>query len=212
MNTEVTVHPKLQHYGLATAHLDAMIEWYQKVLGMTVNRRVTPPAGDQGGPPFSAFAFVSNDELDHRIVFFEMPGVVVDPDKRRHPGLQHVAFEYSTLDDLLGTYVRLKGLGVLPRWAADHGLGTSFYYEDPDGNVVEINVNNYGNAWTATEHLRTGPHILAPVDPEKMLAARQAGASPWELHEQAVAGEFAPAKSFDARTRFGAGPQPKKVA
>jgi hypothetical protein len=30
----------------------------------------------------------------------------------------------------------------------DSGLGTSFYYEDPDQNVVELNVNNYGNKWT----------------------------------------------------------------
>ena len=206
MNSEITVHPKLQHYGLATANLEAMIDWYQKVLGMTVNRRVTPPAGTQGGPPFSAFAFISNDELDHRIVFFEMPGAVVDPDKRRHTGLQHVAFEYASLDDLLGTYVRLKGLGILSLWAADHGLGTSFYYEDPDRNVVEINVNNYGNSWTATEHLRSGPHILAAIDPEKMLAARKTGGSPWELHERALAGEFAPAKQFDGHTRFGAAP------
>ena len=57
---------------------------------------------------------VSNDEVNHRIVFFEMPGLVVDPDKPRHARLQHVAFEYETLDDLLGTYARLKGLGILP--------------------------------------------------------------------------------------------------
>ena len=37
------------------------------------------------------------------------------------------------------------------------------------------------------------------VDPDKMLAARQAGASPWELHERAFAGEFAPAKPYDPR-------------
>jgi len=44
MNTETTVHPKLQHYGLATANLDAMTEWYGKVLGMTVNHRSRIPA------------------------------------------------------------------------------------------------------------------------------------------------------------------------
>ena len=30
MNSEITVHPKLQHYGLTTASLDAMIDWYRK--------------------------------------------------------------------------------------------------------------------------------------------------------------------------------------
>ncbi len=44
MNTETTVHPKLQHYGLVTANLDAMTEWYGKVLGMTVNHRSKIPA------------------------------------------------------------------------------------------------------------------------------------------------------------------------
>ena len=29
MNTEIIAHPKLQHYGLTTANLDAMIDWYR---------------------------------------------------------------------------------------------------------------------------------------------------------------------------------------
>jgi catechol-2,3-dioxygenase len=106
------------------------------------------------------------------------------------------------LDDLLGTYARLKHLGILPVWVADHDLGTAFYYEDPDQNSVELNVNNYGNEWTATEHLKTRPPRLEHVDPDKMLEARKEGASPWELHERAIAGEFAPTKPFDPRTRF----------
>ncbi len=45
MNTEIAVHPKLQHYGLATANLDAMLDWYRKVLGMTINHRSAVPGG-----------------------------------------------------------------------------------------------------------------------------------------------------------------------
>ncbi len=206
MNTEVRVHPKLQHYGLATANLDAMVDWYHKVLGTTVNHRSKVPAIARithQGPPFSGFAFISNDELDHRIVLFEIPRAVPDPDKRRHTGLQHVAFECATLDDLLGTYVRLKGLGISPLWAADHGVGMSIYYEDPEQNVVEINFNNYGSPWTATEYLRTAnPGMPAQIDPNKLIDARKMGASPWELHERAMAGEFAPAEPFDPRRHF----------
>ena len=107
-------------------------------------------------------------------MFFEIPKAVVDPDKRQHTGLQHVAFECTTLDDLLGTYVRLKGLGITPLWAADHGVGTSFYWEDPDRNVVEIYVNNFGSPWTATEFLKSGhAGIPAQIDPEKLVAARK---------------------------------------
>jgi catechol-2,3-dioxygenase len=202
MNTEIAVHPRLQHYGLITAKLDAMIEWYRRVLGMTVNHRSVMPTEPQNGPPFSSMAFVSNDEVNHRIVFFEMPGLADDPDQQHRPGLQHVAFECDTLDDLLGTYVRLKGLGIVPVWAADHGLGTAFYYEDPDRNMVELNVNHYENDWTATEHIKTEPPRTALVDPEKVLAARKSGGSPWELHERASAGEFVPTKWGNPRGRF----------
>ncbi len=205
MNTEITVHPKLQHYGLSTANLDAMLDWYRKVLGMTVNHRSAVPAEAQGRAPFSAFAFVSNDEVHHRLVLFEVPGVEIDPDRRRHTGLQHIAFEYATLDDLLGSYVRLKGLGILPVWAADHGVGTSIYYADPDRNQVELNIDNYDDEWTGTEFMRTSPFMAArpaQFDPDKMVAARKAGASPWEVHERALAGEFAPAEPFNPRAQF----------
>lgn len=204
MNTEITVHPKLQHFGLTTANLEAMLDWYRKVLGMTVNYRLAMPARAQHGPPFSAMAFVSNDEVNHRIVLFEAPGLVVDPDKPRHVRVQHVAFEYETLDDLLGTYGRLKGLGILPVLAIDEALQTGFYYMDPDQNSVELNVNNYGNPWTATEHMKEQSSLAerprrAQVDPDKMIAARKAGASPWELHECALAGELAPTEPYDPR-------------
>jgi len=206
VNTETTVHPKLHHYGLITANLDPMVDWYRKALGMTVNHRSKIPTiarVTHQGPPFSALAFISNDEMDHRIVFFEIPKASADPKRLQHTGLQHVAFECATLDDLLGTYVRLKGLGITPLWAADHGVGTSFYWEDPDRNVVEIYVNNFGSPWTATEFLKSGhAGIPAQIDPEKLVAARKAGTSPWELHERAMAGEFAPAEPFDPRTHF----------
>jgi catechol 2,3-dioxygenase len=200
MNTEIIIHPKLQHYALGTANLDAMIDWYRKVLGMTINYRSTMPAG----APFSATAFVSNDEVHHRLVFFEMPGLGSDSDKARHSRAQHVAYEYETLDDLLGTYVRLKGLGILPVMAVDEGMQTAFYYADPDRNTIELNVNIYGNDWTATEHLKAQSSLgdrprRMFVDPDKMIEARKAGASPWEVHERAFAGELAPAKPYDPR-------------
>jgi len=147
-------------------------------------------------------AFASNDEVHHRIAFFEIPGIVVDADKPRHARVQHIAFEYETIDDLLGTYARLKGMNILPIVAADQGVQTALYYEDPDQNWVELAVNNYGNEWTATEYMKASPSFgerprRVYIDPEKMFAARVAGVSPWELHERAFAGEFAPTRPFE---------------
>ena len=197
MNSEITIHPKLQHCGLTTGNLDTMLDWYGKVLGMTVNKRVAAPAGT----PFKTVAFASNDEVNHRLSFFETPGLPNDGNRDSHSRVQHMAFEYETLDDLLGTYARLKNLGIPLLWAADQFIQTALYYEDPDGNIIELNVNNFSNDWTVTEQLKNLPSRLhVNVDPEKMIAARKAGASAWELHERALAGEFDPTASYELHT------------
>ena len=169
MNTEIVIHPKLQHCGLTTGNLDGMLEWYGKVLGMTVIKRLEAPAGS----PFKTVTFASNDEVNHRLSFFETPGLPIDGDKDHHARVQHIAFEYKTLDDLLGTYVRLKNLGIPLLWAADQFIQTAIYYEDPDGNIIELNVNNFSDDWTVTEQLKNLPSRLhINVDPEKMVAAQ----------------------------------------
>ena len=197
MNTEITIHPKLQHCGLTTGNLEAMVEWYRTTIGIVVHNRVTAPAGS----PFKSVAFASNDEVNHRLSFFETPGLSVDKNKDSHARVQHIAFEYESLDDLLGTFVRLKKIGMTPLWAADQFIQTAIYYEDPDGNILELNTNNFASDWTVTEQLKALPSQLhINVDPEKLVAARKAGASPWEVHERAVAGEFTPASSYELHT------------
>jgi len=126
------------------------------------------------------------------------------PIGRIYHRIQHVAFEYRTLDDLLGTYTRLKGLGIEPVLCTDGGSQTAFYYEDPDRNSVELNVDNYGDCWTSSEHMRTSAEFAKNpmgtfVDPDKMIVARNAGALPYELHRRAWTGEFAPSTSYDPR-------------
>ena len=177
MITDPTIHPKIQHFGLTTGNLDAMLDWYHKVLGMTVNHRSEVPAEAHGRVPFSASAFISNDDVHHRIAIFEVPDIEDDQDRYRHKRVQHVAFEYESLEDLLGTYARLKALGILPIMAADQGVQTAIYYLDPDQNTVEINVNSYGNEWTGTEYIRTAPPKWVMFDPDKMVAALEDGQS-----------------------------------
>lgn len=204
MNTKAIVHPRLHHLGLTTANLEQMIDWYRKVLGMTVVHRTGAAAGNQEGAPALDAAWVSNDEANHRLALVGLPGLSADADRSRHHRIQHFAFEYRTLDELLGTYARLKGLGILPVLCTDGGSQTAFYYEDPDRNSVELNVDNYGNCWTSGEHMRLSPDFAKNpmgryVDPDKLLDAHEAGASPWDLHERAWADEFAPSMPYDPR-------------
>ena len=183
----------MHHVNLKTIRLQEMIDWYGTVVGMTPNhqfdgrrvadqRRRQPPPRAAGGPR-------AED----------------DPDKIRHTGLHHTAFEYASMDDLLDTYERLKGEGIVPHGCLDHGMTTSFYYADPDGNSVELQSDNFGGDWAqSTEWMRTAPEFAAdpigkPSTPTRSLAARRAGASSDEIHRRAYAGEFTPDTPLDLR-------------
>jgi len=64
----------------------------------------------------------------------------------------------------------------------DEGSQTALYYNDLDGNSVELNVDNYRDSWTSIEHIQNSPDFARRplgvfIDPDKMVAAREAGAS-----------------------------------
>lgn len=190
------IRPTLHHFNLKTSRLQEMIEWYGTVVGMRSN--YTFPGG----------AWLTNDEANHRLALLVSPVLTDDPDKLMHNGFHHSAFEYPSMGDLLDTYSRLKALGIEPHACLDHGLTTSFYYADPDGNSVELQADNFGNWQESSEWMRTSPQFAAnpigmPVDPDQMVAARDAGASYAELHERAYAGEFQPARPQDLRVPLG---------
>jgi catechol 2,3-dioxygenase len=71
--------------------------------------------------------FLSNDRAHHRLAVLTLPGIMDNPAPHPHAKLQHVAFEYATIDDLLTSWERLKGMGIEPVLAADHGPTTAFY-------------------------------------------------------------------------------------
>lgn len=204
MNTETIVHPRLHHLGITTSQIDEMVAWYREVIGMELIHRTASATASAEPAASMQSAWVSNDEANHRLAFVEVPGLRADPDKAQHQRVQHFAFAYSTLDELLGSYVRLKRQGITPVLCTDAGAQTAFYYTDPDGNSVELHVDNFGDSWTSMEHMRHSPQFAERpighfVDPEKLLQARKTGATASELSQRAWRDEFAPAVPYDPR-------------
>ncbi|NHT77613.1 biphenyl-2,3-diol 1,2-dioxygenase [Rhizobiaceae bacterium CRRU44] len=200
LNNETIVHPRLHHLGLTTGSTNPMVEWYRTVLGMSVVHQTSSAAGKHSDEAIKT-TWVSNDEANHRLAFVELPGLQSDPIRSRRSRVQHFAFEYRALEELLGTYQRLRGLGILPVLCADQGAQTAFYYKDPDQNIVEVDVDNFGNPWTSSEYIRTSPEFASNplgvfVDPDKMIAAHDRGATAWEIHVLARSGEFVPDKPY----------------
>lgn len=97
---------------------------------------------------------------------------------RGKEGVNHVAYTYPNLRDLLTTYERLKGMGVLPYWRIQHGITLSFYYQDPDGNRMEFQVDacsvEEANAYMRTDAFAANPAGVE-IDPEVLLAQYRRG-------------------------------------
>ena len=109
---------KLSHIVLQTNRRREMIDWYCTVLGAEILYEA------------ERISFISYDDEHHRVAFLD-PGPLTErqPDAA---GLNHVAFTFGGLDDLIDNYQRLKELGIRPHRCVNHGVTTSMYYHDPD--------------------------------------------------------------------------------
>ncbi len=154
---------KFEHAGLRTTRLAAMVDWYATVL--------------QADIAFEnpMLAFLCYDEQNHRLVIIARPGTTErDPNSA---GLDHLAFTYGNLGELIATYERLKALGISPQRVTDHGSSTSFYYTDPDNNQVELKIDTFDTPEEQHAFLRSAAFAANPVgtplDPEALASVCQ---------------------------------------
>ncbi len=182
------LRPVLHHFGIATTRNAEMAEWYHNVLGMEIVA--------QTNDPLPQMTFVTNDTHHHRGGFFSPPMLSDDPEKLAHTRVQHLAWEYPSLDELLESWDRIQALGIEPASCWCHGPSFAFYYKDPDNNTVEILADAYGDYGKSYDHTKLPEWRAKPngtaVDPAKLLEARNAGASLDELRVGGLAGDFLP--------------------
>jgi catechol 2,3-dioxygenase len=179
------IKPKLHHVTMKTSHLDAMIDWYGKVIGAKVQFR------DQTA------AWTTNDAANHRIAFLAVPGLSDDPGKIAHNGMHHTAFEYDSFDDLMESFDRLRKEGIEPAFSLDHEITISLYYKDPEGNFVELQSDAFGDWSKSSEFMRTSAEFARnPIgtffDPGVVYGKFKAGAPYADLKKSMRAGEYLP--------------------
>ena len=112
----------LCHIGIHSKEPAKLANFYQDVLGMQV------VGGSGSDSPFGASTFLSSrpDEESHEIVIFA--------DDR----LRHTAFRVATLADLRARHRDVMARGLAIKMALNHGVSLAFYFDDPEGNMIEI--------------------------------------------------------------------------
>ena len=158
---------RLAHVVLRSSQLQALVDWYTTVLGATV-------AFSDGN-----LAFLAYDDEHHRIAVLNIPGLQRQPDGIA--GMHHMAFTYASLSDLIATYERLDKIGIRPVTCMNHGPTTSMYYADPDGNQVELQVDNYDTVEEAGKFFYSPAFAMNPIgvdfEPQDLTRRFHAGES-----------------------------------
>jgi catechol-2,3-dioxygenase len=113
----------VHHVGLSARDPATLAAFYHDVLGLEV---VGGSSADASA--FGATAFLSSnpDEESHDLALFA------------NPANQHTAFKVRSLAHLRAMYQRVLGRGVPVKAAFNHGVSIAFYFEDPEGHLIEV--------------------------------------------------------------------------
>lgn len=133
--------------------------------------------------------FITYDDEHHRVAIAQFDGI---PDlDRKAAGIEHVAFAFASLGDLLANYLRLKAAGILPYWCINHGSTTSLYYRDADGNQIETQTDNFAThdelvGFFKTEAFRANP-LGVQFDADRLVEMYREGVQETLLKSQGIA-------------------------
>lgn len=138
----------LGHVVLKVTDLERAEAFYNGVLGLPACARL-----DQDGFKLTFFSLGNH----HDFAIMEVSGGDNGEDENR-VGLHHVAFNIGTsLDDLREAKTKLDNAGVSTE-PIDHEVTKSLYFEDPDGNGIELYVD-VSDSW------RKDPQRVAQIMP-----------------------------------------------
>ena len=120
---------RIGHLVLNVKNLEASTKFYTDILGFQVSRQ-----RETG-------TFLTCGKIHHDLALFQAP-VGALPVTEGQLGLNHFAVQVEDMADLQQAYDEFKVLDVKLDHNTDHGMTSSIYFFDPDGNRIEYFCNN----------------------------------------------------------------------
>ncbi len=162
---------KFAHVVYNTHRFEVMIDWYINVFEARVAHRD------------DHLAFLTYDDEHHRFALINLGPMPDDPPEPRMGkgfGVNHVAYTWQNMEELVGLYKRLKEHGIVPERPVCHGMTLSMYYADPDGNLMEFQIDLMGpddaDTFMKSPAFDANP-IGEPFDPDELVRRFEAGES-----------------------------------
>ncbi len=127
------IHPdRIGHIVLKVRSLERSRPFYTEVLGLEVMKEL----------PQVKMLFLASNRRDHHEIALAEVGESAGAPKPGDVGLAHCAFRLKSQEDLLAAYREFKQRGVPISFTVNHGVTRSIYFLDPDGNQLEVYVDN----------------------------------------------------------------------
>ena len=128
---------ELGHVVYYVRDLQASIKFYEKALGLEL-----------GGTIFNGRAAVLTGGRSHHELLLIEVGQADGPLQGKRIGLYHVGWKVGdSLEELKAVKQRLQQHGYSIDGQSDHTISQSLYLHDPDGNEVELFVDNPDFDW-----------------------------------------------------------------
>jgi catechol 2,3-dioxygenase len=128
--------PCVGHVHLKVADIERAVAFWRDIMGMDLIQRY----GEQA-------AFLSWGGYHHHVGLNTWYSAGGAPPAKHNTGLFHAAFLYPTRDALVKAARRVADAGVEIYGHADHGVSIALYFDDPDGNGIEIYWDRPRDEW-----------------------------------------------------------------
>jgi len=122
---------RLGHLVLNVSDIDASIDFYTKAIGLEVAAR----------GPDGKIAFLNLGRQHHDLALVQWAtGARPEPDQ---PGLVHMAWRLDDFAELQAAHAELTDAGIELE-PIQHNITNSLYMRDPDGHLVELYCDRWG--------------------------------------------------------------------